>query len=259
MTLEARDVVWEAGGTRVLDGVTLRAQPGRVLGLLGPNGSGKSSLLRCLAGLRRPTRGAVLLDGRELRAWPRRAVARRVALLAQEAATELDLSVADVVALGRLPHRGPLGGESPADRAAVAHALALVGLDGWERRRWHTLSGGERQRVQLARALAQEPRELLLDEPTNHLDVRQALELLELVRGLGRTAVVALHDLQLAARYCDALAVLRAGRIVAAGPTAAVLTAGLVADVYGVACEIGVEADGRPEVRGLRPLTRAAP
>jgi len=259
VTLEARDVVWEAGGTRVLDGVTLRAQPGRVLGLLGPNGSGKSSLLRCLAGLRRPTRGAVLLDGRELRAWPRRAVARRVALLAQEAATELDLSVADVVALGRLPHRGPLGGESPADRAAVAHALALVGLDGWERRRWHTLSGGERQRVQLARALAQEPRELLLDEPTNHLDVRQALELLELVRGLGRTAVVALHDLQLAARYCDALAVLRAGRIVAAGPTAAVLTAGLVADVYGVACEIGVEADGRPEVRGLRPLTRAAP
>jgi len=259
VTLEARDVVWEAGGTRVLDGVTLRAQPGRVLGLLGPNGSGKSSLLRCLAGLRRPTRGAVLLDGRELRAWSRRAVARRVALLAQEAATELDLSVADVVALGRLPHRGPLGGESPADRAAVAHALALVGLDGWERRRWHTLSGGERQRVQLARALAQEPRELLLDEPTNHLDVRQALELLELVRGLGRTAVVALHDLQLAARYCDALAVLRAGRIVAAGPTAAVLTAGLVADVYGVACEIGVEADGRPEVRGLRPLTRAAP
>jgi iron complex transport system ATP-binding protein len=250
VTLEAQAVTWEAGGRRILDDVSLRAASGRTVGLLGPNGSGKSSLLRCLAGLQRPTRGRVLLDGRDLPRWPRRDLARRVAVLAQESATELELTVADVVALGRIPHRPRLAGEDAHDLEIMATALAQVDLTGFARRRWHTLSGGERQRAQLARALAQEPRELLLDEPTNHLDIGHQLAFLNLVRRLEVTSVIALHDVNLAAMYCDELAVLHQGRVAAAGAPLDVLTPALVECVYGVPCRIDTDRpDGAPFVR----------
>jgi iron complex transport system ATP-binding protein len=213
-------------------------EPGSTLGLLGPNGSGKSSLLRCLAGLRRPTSGVVTLDGVDVRSLRRRQVARRVAFVEQEASTELDLTILDVVLLGRIPHRPPLAAARDDDRRIASDALARVDLEGWERRRWHTLSGGERQRAQLARALAQRPSELLLDEPTNHLDIRHQLDLLALVNRLDVTAVIALHDLGLAATYCDRVAVLHGGRVVAAGAPFSVLTPELILAVYGVRCDV---------------------
>jgi iron complex transport system ATP-binding protein len=244
VTLEARQVVWHRGGALVVDTVTLCPAPGATIGLLGPNGSGKSSLLRLLNGTAKPDSGVVALDGAELGTISRRDVARAVAVVSQHAHTDTDIRVRDVVRLGRIPHRGFLGTTAPRDELAVAAALEHTGLTDKADRLWHTLSGGERQRVHIARALAQEPRELLLDEPTNHLDIRHQLDLLSLVARLPITSVVALHDLNLAATFCDEVIVLDKGRAVAGGPPDEVLTAELIARVYGVRARV------RPDERG---------
>ncbi|PPI24248.1 histidinol phosphatase [Rathayibacter sp. AY1B1] len=247
MTLEADRVSWRRGGRLVVDGVSLSPAPGSTVGLLGPNGSGKSSLLRLLQGTAAPDAGVVTLDGAPLRSLRRREVARAVATVTQQAETEADLPVRDVVRLGRTPHRSLLGADTAEDLRAIDRALEQVGLEAKADHLWHTLSGGERQRAHIARALAQEPRELLLDEPTNHLDIRHQLELLALVRALPVTTVVALHDLNLAALFCDALLVLREGCVVAGGTPAEVLTPALIGDVYGVRARVIVDA-GRPHV-----------
>jgi len=231
----------------VLAGVTVAPEPESTVGILGPNGSGKSSLLRLLAGLDRPEDGGVELDGQSVAEMPRRAMARRVALVDQHAETDLSITVRDVVRLGRIPHAKMLGGDDGGG-AAVADALAATGLLELQNRSWHTLSGGERQRTRIARALAQEPTELLLDEPTNHLDIAHQLEIMELIRRLDVTAIVALHDLNLAAMFCDHLIVLDAGEVVASGDPADVMTEELIADVYGVRCRITTDSAG-PYVR----------
>ncbi|MEV1064877.1 ABC transporter ATP-binding protein [Streptomyces sp. NPDC050263] len=250
-TLGADRVSRSADGRLILDGVSLAPRPGSVTGLLGPNGSGKSTLLRVLSGVLSPASGVVTLDGRPLGDWGRRAVARRVAVVEQQADTLVELTVADVVRLGRVPHRRAWTPTTGADERAVRTALERTGLTDRLDQPWHTLSGGERQRVQIARALAQEPRELLLDEPTNHLDIQHQLDLLNLVAELPVTSVVALHDLNLAAMYCDQVVVLREGRVVAAGTPAATLTESLIADVYGVRATVT-----RPDPGDDRPFIR---
>ncbi|MFG3388893.1 ABC transporter ATP-binding protein [Streptomyces rochei] len=251
-TLVADRVSRAFDGRLILDGVSLAPRPGSVTGLLGPNGSGKSTLLRLLSGVLAPASGVVTLDGRPLGDWGRRAVARRVAVVEQHADTLVELTVLDVVRLGRIPHRRAWASAGDADEDAVRTALERTGLTDHADRFWHTLSGGERQRVQIARALAQEPRELLLDEPTNHLDVQHQLELLNLIAELPVTSVVALHDLNLAAMYCDQVVVLRQGRVVAAGPPGDTLTESLIADVYGVRAEVTRPGpDDRPHIRFL--------
>ncbi|MFD2795157.1 ABC transporter ATP-binding protein [Promicromonospora vindobonensis] len=235
----------------ILDDVEFTAPAGCVTGLVGPNGSGKSTLLHTLAGSTSPQRGVVWLDGRPFGKLPRRERARTVAVMEQNSDSDTDLAVADVVALGRLPHRGRMAPAGPQDAAACARALDLVGLTGTEQRRWRTLSGGERQRVQAARALAQEPAVLLLDEPTNHLDVQHQHELLSLLATTGLTVVVVLHDLALAARYCDRLVVLHEGRTHAAGRTHEVLTADTLRTVFGVRADVSRHAETlRVEVLG---------
>jgi iron complex transport system ATP-binding protein len=259
MTLTAHDVSWVRGGALVVDGVTLEPAAGETIGLLGPNGSGKSSLLRLLAGLDRPTGGVVRLGDADLRSVRRRDLARSLAVVTQESATEVAIRVRDVVALGRIPHRGAFGPDHHADTLAIDAALAQTGLTDKADRLWHELSGGERQRVQIARALSQEPSHLLLDEPTNHLDIRHQLEVLGLVAHLPVTAVVALHDLNLAAMFCDRLVVLSAGRVVAAGTPVEVLTPELIADVYGVRADVVGDDAGGISVRYGRPAVSAAP
>ncbi|MGR3932018.1 ABC transporter ATP-binding protein [Streptomyces sp. BRA346] len=250
--LRAGRVARAAGGRLIVDGVSLAPEPGSCVGLLGPNGSGKSTLLRLLAGVLAPASGVVTLDGRPLPELHRRAVARRIAVVEQNAATQSELTVREVVGLGRIPHRRPWSGTSAADEEAVRHALERTGLADRAEQSWHTLSGGERQRAQIARALAQAPRELLLDEPTNHLDIQHQLDLLALVADLPVTTVIALHDLNLAAMYCDALLVLREGRVAAAGTPGDVLTEELIADVYGVRTAVTPDGpDGRPHIRFL--------
>ncbi|WP_116951890.1 ABC transporter ATP-binding protein [Jiangella endophytica] len=238
MRVDVRAVSWGVGGRRIVDGVSLTCEPGTVTGLLGPNGSGKTSLLHVLSGLRAPAEGAVLVDGRDLHAMDARTRARRVALVEQHASTDLDLSVREVVELGRIPHRGRWPAGAAEGGEAIEAAMRIGRVAELAGRRWQTLSGGERQRAQLARALAQEPATLILDEPTNHLDLGHQLDFMRTVRGLGLTTIAALHDLDLAAAFCDRLVVLNAGRVVAQGPAADVLTSQLVADVYGVTAHV---------------------
>ncbi|MER6847501.1 ABC transporter ATP-binding protein [Streptomyces flaveolus] len=254
-SLHADRVVRRIGDKVVVDGVTLTLRPGETVGLLGPNGSGKTTLLRLLSGLLAPSAGVVTLDGRPLTEVGRRSAARRIATVEQHAHTQTELTIRDVVALGRIPHRRAWTPPTAADTEAVTQALLRTGLTDRAGQSWHSLSGGERQRTQIARALAQEPRELLLDEPTNHLDIQHQLDLLELIASLPVTTVIALHDLNLAAMYCDRLLVLRDGRAVTEGTPAEVLTPTLVAQVYGVHAEV-THDPGHPVIRFLRPAAR---
>ncbi len=250
--LEAEGVSWGVAGRRIVDEVSLRAVPGGVLGILGPNGSGKSTLLRMLAGQLRPSSGVVRLEDRPIGDWHRRDIARRMAVVEQHSVTEEDLTVADVIDLGRIPHRPPWSGRDGRGREVVEEAARRTGIAGHLRRRWRTLSGGEQQRAQLARAFAQEPAILLLDEPTNHLDIGAQLEILALARAAPATVVLALHDLNLAGTFCDEVLVLRRGRAVAAGPPREVLTTDLVEDVYGVRAVVNGGEHG-PVVHFLPP------
>ncbi|MFC4563331.1 ABC transporter ATP-binding protein [Nocardiopsis mangrovi] len=252
MSLRADAVSWRADGRLIVDGISLEPPPGSTVGLLGPNGSGKSTLLRLLAGVRPASSGVVSLDGAPMEKVGRRAAARRIAVVDQHSSTEVDMSVRDVVRLGRIPHRRAWSAPSAADDAAVRAALAHTRLADRADRAWHTLSGGERQRVQIARALAQEPRELLLDEPTNHLDIQHQLDLLALIVRTPVTSVIALHDLNLAAMFCDHVVVLHQGRVVAAGTPSRVLTEELIAGVYNVRAVVTPDGPGgRPSVRFL--------
>ncbi|MEU2181080.1 ABC transporter ATP-binding protein [Streptomyces thermolilacinus] len=234
MRIDIDALTVEVAGARLVEEVTLRADGGQVVGLVGPNGSGKSTLLRCVYRALRPSAGAIRLDGEDLHSLSAREGARRLAALPQEAVSEFDFTVAEVVAMGRLPHQRSVARTTDEDRKACEAALARVGAGHLADRGFLTLSGGEKQRVLIARALAQRPRVLVLDEPTNHLDIAQQLEVLALVRGSGLTVLTALHDLNLAALHCDLLHVIHSGRIVASGAPHDVLTPELLAEVFGV-------------------------
>jgi len=246
--ITAERLTWGVRGRAIITGVDVDVAPGETVGLIGPNGSGKSSLLRCLAGLRSPDAGTVRHDGEDIAGWGARRIARRLAFVEQAAEAETDLRVGDVVALGRTPFRDRWRGLDHTDRAIVDAALDRLDLTALRHRTWATLSGGERQRAHIARALAQRPWAILLDEPTNHLDVRHQLELMELLTGTDQTVLVALHDLALAARFCDRLVLLHRGALVAAGTPPEVLTAERLRQVYEIDAEIGRDALGHPAV-----------
>lgn len=225
-------------GSTVVGGVGLTVEPGSVVSVIGPNGSGKSTLLKTLARLLPPSSGSIALDGRELAVWDTAALARRLAVLPQTHRVPEDISARELVEYGRFPYRRAAGNDAAGDAAAVDRAMALTGASDLADRRVSRLSGGERQRVWLAMSLAQEPSVLLLDEPTTHLDIRYQFEALDLVRSLNReaglTVLMALHDLNLAARYSDRVIVVKDRAIAADGPPAEVIRPELVERVFGV-------------------------
>lgn len=237
-TLEMQNLTCAYDGRSVLENLCLAARPGEVLALIGPNGVGKSTLMRAMARLLRPSRGRVLLAGRDLWRTSPRDVARQLALAPQASGTQWPVTVEQAVALGRAPHRGWLLPLTAQDRIATDRAIEQTGLGSLRDRRVTELSGGEQQRVILARVLAQEPQVLLLDEPTSHLDLKYQSGILGLVHRLahqeGLTVVISLHDLNLAALYADRLALLGEGQLLAVGPPAEVLTPERLTQVYGV-------------------------
>jgi iron complex transport system ATP-binding protein len=252
--IAATGLSWSVKRNPLLDSVDLDAHDGKIVGLLGPNGSGKTTLLRLLAGLRRPDTGTIRYDDTNLHNINRRTLAQRLAVVEQDTSTTDNLTVRQAVELGRTPFRGRFDALTNTDQQIIDEALERADIADKQHQSWHTLSGGEKQRTQLARALAQQPREILLDEPTNHLDIRHQLDLLELLRSLDITCVIALHDLNLAARYCDHLVILDHGRVAAAGDPSTVLTPDLVRTVYDVDALI----DHEPTTGALRITYQSA-
>jgi iron complex transport system ATP-binding protein len=235
--LNANAISMRWDGRSVLDRVRLRIRPGEFVGLIGPNGAGKTTLLRLIAKLLEPTGGVVLLEGTALTALSRRAVAQRVAVVPQATATEFGFPALQAVLMGRHPHLGRFHAETAEDYRIAREAMALTETLPFAERPVTELSSGERQRVIMARALAQRPRLLLLDEPTANLDLCHQVQVLELVRRMvrqGLAAVAALHDLELASRYCERLVLLKAGVVLADGPPAEVLTVKRLAETFGV-------------------------
>jgi iron complex transport system ATP-binding protein len=236
-------------GRTVLADVDLQVRRGQVLALLGPNGSGKSSILRLLAGVWAADRGYCYLDGVDISKLPRRQLARRVSLLPQDTRIEFAYTVEQIVATGRYAHRGRFEPEGAADRVAVEQAMVLCDVAALRHRLVGTLSGGERQRTLIARCLATQAPYLLLDEPTASLDLRHAFDVMALCGTLaqrGHGVVLATHDLAAAARFADAAALVKDGRIMACGSTLQVLTPESIAAVFGVQARVLQSDDGAP-------------
>jgi len=225
--LETRELGYAYAGRQALQGVNLHAEPGQVVGVLGPNGSGKSTLIKVLSGVLSGYDGSAAIDAGEVRELRRRDLARKLAVVPQESSFGFTFSALEIVLMGRHPHLAGLAFESEADIEVARAALERCGAMDLGSRTIHELSSGERQRVIFARALAQQPRALLLDEPASFLDIRHQVELYDIVRELaqqGCTVLTVLHDLNLAAEYCDRIYLLREGKIEAGGPTTEVLT-----------------------------------
>jgi len=258
-----RDLVFAyARGAPVLRGLSMGVERGRLACLLGPNGSGKTTLLRILVGLLDPSEGEVRLAGVPLGDYPRGALARRVAYVPQETLAAVGFTVLETVLMGRSPHTGALGFETPADWYAAREALRLTETEALAERSLEELSGGERQRVIIARALAQEADVILLDEPTSFLDIRHQHAIYGLLARLvaegGKTILSISHDLNLAAAYADDMVLVSAGQVVAAGPPAEVMRPEVLAPVYETAVEVRTdEATGRPYVLPRPPHPRA--
>ncbi|RCV88588.1 ABC transporter ATP-binding protein [Billgrantia montanilacus] len=239
--LATRNLTLRYGRATIIDDLALALPAGQVTAIVGPNGCGKSTLLAGLARLHAPSQGAVLLDGKDIQQLPVRELARRLALLPQEAVAPEGLTVAELVRFGRQPHQGWLRQWSAEDQEVVREALVAADVVELSERTLDTLSGGQRQRAWIAMTIAQQTPLLLLDEPTSALDLGHQIEVFELVRRLaagGRTVVMVLHDLASACRYADHLLALHSGQLVAAGPPGEVVTTDLVRQLYDIDCTL---------------------
>jgi len=253
VSLSVQHLSFSYGARRVLQDVSLDVAPGTFCALLGPNGSGKSTLVKAIAGVHRAQSGTVTVEGRRTSSLGRRELAKVVGYVPQAGDAPFDLTVREAVMLGRTPHFGIA--PRAEDRAKVEDAISRMGLEDIAERSMSELSGGQAQRALIARALAQDTRVLLLDEPTSALDLRYQIETLQLVRQITReegiSALIAIHDLNHAARYCDQIVVLHGGRLVADGSPAEALQASVLRTVYEVDVQVETREDGvevRPRV-----------
>lgn len=245
MNIQTDNIQVSFGSKPILQDISLAIQDKEFVGIIGPNGSGKSTFLKCLYRVLQPNGGKIFFDGTEMSSLSHRDTALKMAVVAQHSTVNFDFSVLEMVLMGRSPYKGLLDRDQIDDYEIARHALAQVGLSDFESRNFNTLSGGEQQRVILARALAQRTECLVLDEPTNHLDIKYQLELMTIVKRLDATVVSAIHDLNLAAIYCDRIIALKDGHIVCSGTPQDVLSSDTIRHIYGVSAMVQTLPDGR--------------
>jgi len=247
MSLRARGLEFYYAARKVLDNISFTAEVGELIGLVGPNGSGKTTLLKILDGLLKPKVGSVYLDGRKLQNLRLDEIARTIAMVPQDSAANSEFTVFEIVMMGRTPHLKRFSLEGAEDEKKVKKWMELTETIHLAERRMTEISGGERQRVIIARALAQEPKVLLLDEPTANLDICYQLQIMNLIKDLTRRlnliAICAIHDLNLAARYCDKLILLSEGKIVAIGKPIEVITAENLRKVFKIDVKIAYDPE----------------
>ncbi|STC98976.1 ABC transporter ATP-binding protein [Corynebacterium renale] len=242
--VEGTGITFTRGSRTILEDVNITIKDGRTMGLVGPNGSGKTTLLRCLFGSLNPDSGQVLIDGTPLKDLDKKTLAHKLSVVTQEHESDMPVSIAELVMLGRLPYLGLTGRPTEEDEAIVEQSLRDVGAIHLATRDFSQLSGGEKQRSLIARGLTQQAQHILLDEPTNHLDIRFQYDIMDLIAHLPGAAVVVLHDLNLAARYCDDLMVFHDGKVVIEGPTSDVLVPEVLEPVYRLPVERIDTGDG---------------
>ncbi|MDO4178607.1 MAG: ABC transporter ATP-binding protein [Phascolarctobacterium sp.] len=220
------------GSKEILKGIDFKLKDKEFVGIIGPNGSGKSTFLKCIYRVQKPTGGDIYFDGKKIDEMTYRESALKLAVVAQHNFYSFDFSVMDVVLMGRSPHKKILERDNLEDFSIARNALAKVGMETFEKRSFSTLSGGEQQRVILARALTQQTECLVLDEPTNHLDIKYQLQIMDIVKSLNLTVIAAIHDLNIAAMYCDRLIAINNGRIFGVGTPKDLLTSKFIYDMY---------------------------
>lgn len=248
MRISSENVKVTMGTKQILHGITMDSDGHQFVGLIGPNGSGKSTFLKCVYRVLKPNEGAVFLDHEPLSTMHYKDSAKKLGVVAQHNYYNFEFTVREVALMGRAPHKRTLERDSKEDYEIVDDALRRVEMYDMADRQFSTLSGGEQQRVILARALAQKTPCLILDEPTNHLDITHQLSLLRLVKGLDVTIVSAIHDLNIAAAFCDYIYVLKDGEIVTHGKTEDVLTVETIRNIYGVETEIVTDSKGHMHI-----------
>ena len=244
MNICATDIKMEIGNNEILKGVSIDSKNKEFVGIIGPNGSGKSTLLKCIYRTLKPNGGCIMLGNTPISTMSVKESAKKLAVVAQHNYYNFDFSVEEVVLMGRTPHKKRLEPDHSKDYQIVNESLDKVGMLEFKNRSFSTLSGGEQQRVILARALAQQTPCLILDEPTNHLDIKYQLSLLNIVKDLDLTIVAAIHDLNIAAMYCDRLFVMKNGKIVGSGTPQEVLTKEFIKEIYDIDVEIVNDSKG---------------
>lgn len=233
----------------VIEDINISAEAGRFTGIIGSNGSGKSTILKCIYGGLKASKGSIMLGERSLSDMSPQQLAANIAVVGQENEFTFDFTVWEMAAMGRTPHKGLFQPDTAQDREIVADALQKTGMYALKDRSFRQLSGGEKQRVIIARAIAQQSELMILDEPTNHLDIAYQLQTFETVKALGVTVLAAVHDLNLAALFCDRIYVLKDRHIFAEGSPEEILTADNIKEVFGVEAEVGIsERTGKPVV-----------
>lgn len=238
MRLKIDNLTFSYGEKDAIDDICLTVKKGEFVGLIGPNGSGKSTVLKNLYRALTPDNGKVLLDGENLLTMSHKKAALKLGVVGQENDVPFDFLVEEIVAMGRSPHKKLFDIDNAHDKYIVHHALEHLGMENMAKRNYLHLSGGEKQRVIIARVIAQESDFLLLDEPTNHLDISYQLQIFDFVKRLEVTVLSAIHDLNMAALYCDRIYVLKEGKVVLQGTPDEVLTAENIYQVYGVRCDV---------------------
>lgn len=238
MEIKTLKVEASLGDNHILKEISVHVKEKEFVGIIGPNGSGKSTFLKCIYRTMKPSAGAIFLDDKNIREFSMKESAKRMAVVSQHNNYNFDFTVSDIVLMGRSPHKKLIEKDNAEDYKIMKESLERVGMTDYAKRSFSSLSGGEKQRIILARALSQKAQCLILDEPTNHLDIKYQLQFMATVKKLGITVISAIHDLNIAALYCDKIYAIKAGEIVSSGTPKEVLTRGLIKFLYEVDAKV---------------------